>query len=102
MSEPLFATDWLHAFEEDGPEGEVYRPDDGERPLSRRPRERLSLCADGTARFVGPGPDDRLRETKARWTEKDGEITVTPESAAVSAKTLCVRVLGADRLLVRR
>ncbi len=102
MTQPraLFETVWVHVFEEDTPEGAVYRPVDGEVPRSRRPRERLSFSADGSARLVVAGPDDRLGETKARWTEKDGEITVTPETAVASVKTYRVRVL-AGRLLVR-
>jgi len=102
VSERLFATDWVHAFEEDGPEGAIYRPDDGERPLSRRPRERLSLSPDGSARLVVSGPDDRLQSVAARWTEAQGEITVTVESAAASVRTLHVRVQSSDCLLLRR
>jgi hypothetical protein len=100
----LFETTWVHVFEEDGPDGAVYRPEDGEVPLSRRPRERLSLSPDGSARLVVGGPDDRLREVEARWTEKEGEITVSvpARAAAGSATTLRVRVQSSDCLLVRR
>jgi hypothetical protein len=102
VSEPLFATDWVHAFEEDGPEGEVYRPDNGERPLSRRPRERLSFSRDGSARLVVSGPDDRLQSIAARWTESPGEITVTADSPSAFVPRLRVRLQAPDRLLVRR
>ena len=102
MSEPLFATDWVHAFEEDGPEGAVYRPADGERPLSRRPRERLSFSPDGSARLVVSGPDDRLQPIAARWTESQGEITVTADSPSASVPRLRVRLQAPDRLLVQR
>jgi hypothetical protein len=98
----VFETTWVHVFEEDGTEGAVYRPDEGVLPLSRRPRQRLSLAADGSARLMVSGPDDRLHEVDARWTEEKGEITVTAESAAVAVKALHVRVVASDRLLVRR
>jgi hypothetical protein len=39
--------------------------------LSRRPRERLVLKADGSARVLLPGPDDRLVERPARWTKRE-------------------------------
>ena len=98
----LFATTWVHVFEEDGTEGAVYRPEDGELPLSRRPRQRLSLSPDGSARLVVSGPDDRLHEVAAHWTEQAGEITVTAESSAgASVKTLRVRLQSRDCLLVR-
>jgi len=97
----LFETTWVHVFEEDGAEGAVYRPEDGEVPLSRRPRQRLSFSPDGSARLVVGGPDDRLQELAAHWTEEAGEITVTAGSAGASLRTLHVRVKSSDRLLVR-
>ena len=102
MKDALFSTAWVHVFEEDGTEGDVYRPEGGELPLSRRPRQRLSFSPDGSAQLVVSGPDDRLRSVAARWTESQGEITVTAESAAASVRTLRVRVQARDCLLVRR
>lgn len=101
-SRALFEATWVHAFEEDAPDTAVYRPDTSDLPRSRRPRERLKLDADGSARLVVAAPDDRLQEIEARWTEEAGEITVTPETAAGSVKTLRLRVAAKDRLLVRR
>jgi hypothetical protein len=99
----LFEKTWVHVFEEDGTEGAVYRPDEGILPLSRRPRQRFSLSPDGSARLVVSGPDDRLYDVPARWTEEKGEIAVTPDSGTeASVKALHVRVLANDRLLVRR
>jgi hypothetical protein len=98
----LFETTWVHVFEEDGSEGAVYRPDESVLPLSRRPRQRLSFYPDGSARLMVSGPDDRLHEVTARWTEKSGEIAVTAEAAPVSIKPLHLRVVGSDRLVARR
>jgi hypothetical protein len=58
----LYATTWVHVFEQDTPQGAVFRPEEADIPLSRRPRERISLQADGSARFLMPGPDDRFVE----------------------------------------
>jgi hypothetical protein len=60
---------WIHVFEEDTSEGAVYRPEDAAVPLSRRPRERLVLDADGTATLLTGGPDDRLVGRPAAWRE---------------------------------
>ena len=37
---PVFQLRWIHAFEEDSAEGDVYRPETETIPLSRRPRQR--------------------------------------------------------------
>ena len=71
----LYATTWVHVFEQDSPQGAVFRPEEADIPLSRRPRERISLQADGSARFLIPGPDDRFVEHPARWT-LDGDTIV--------------------------
>jgi hypothetical protein len=95
----LFATAWVHAFEEDTAAGAVYRPRGSKLPLSRRPRERIELEADGTARIFVQGPDDRYVEQPARWHDEDGEIVIgaregTPELRIVdwSPERLVVRV----------
>jgi hypothetical protein len=59
-AERLAAKRWVHVFEEDTPEGAVYRPEDDNIPLSRRPREQLQFAADGSVRVFMPGQDDRL------------------------------------------
>jgi hypothetical protein len=101
VKDALFTTAWVHVFEEDGTTGDVYRPEGGELPRSRRPRQRLSFSPDGSAELVVSGPDDRLHSVAARWTESRGEITVTAESGS-SVRTLRVRVQARDCLLVRR
>jgi hypothetical protein len=75
-SDPLFTTTWVHVFEEDTPAGAVYRAEDDDIPLSRRPRERLELDKDGDARVFTSGPDDRMVDHAARWHEEDGVLIV--------------------------
>lgn len=97
----LVESTWVHVFEEDGPEGEVYRPESDAIPRSRRTRERLCLFADGTARILRASPDDRHDAVVARWKKEDGHITITPASAAAGVETLHARLEGKTRLVVR-
>ena len=73
--EQLFGKTWVHVFEEDTDAGAVYRPEDADIPLSRRPRERFKINADGSAHLYTPGPDDRLVEHPATW-KQDGDALV--------------------------
>lgn len=93
----LFKTRWVHVFEEDTPDGAVYRPEDDNIPLSRRPRERLELSADGTAKIITQGPDDRLVEKPATWTS-------TARETAAGSSPSDIRILkqSPSRLIVRR
>jgi hypothetical protein len=103
----LFDARWVHVFEEDGPEGQVYRPETGKVPPSRRPRRRVSFSPDGSACVTVSGPDDRLHDVEARWNEKDGEVTVTPSEAArrgsssVKVAPMRFRLEDEDRLVLR-
>jgi hypothetical protein len=69
----LIATRWVHVFEEDTADGAVYRPDSGDIPLSRRPRQQIAFSSDGRALLFAAGPDDRLVARPAVWRESDEE-----------------------------
>lgn len=73
--DPLFATVWVHVFEEDTAGGAVFRPEGADISLSRRPRERIELRDDGFARLWMPGPDDRFCEQPANW-KQEGDAVV--------------------------
>jgi hypothetical protein len=88
----------VHAYEEDTAEGAVYRPRGSKLPLSRRPRERIELSADGTAQIFAPGPDDRYVERPARWHDEDGTIVVRAREANVELKIV---ERSDERLVVR-
>jgi hypothetical protein len=79
-------TVWVHVFEQDTPEGAVYLPEDSNIPLSRRPRERIELGADGKAALLVPGPDDRFIRQPARWTEEGQDVVVRDVSDAVKLR----------------
>ena len=93
----LFGTRWVHAYEEDGAEGAVYRPEDADLPLSRRPREGLELSADGTARVLVPGPDDRPRPRDAAWRDDGADIVIDAPGGAYR-----IVAWSPDRLVVKR
>jgi len=57
---------WLHSFEEDEGDVQVYRPADSfDFPPSRRGRETLDFGMPGQVMTGMPGPDDRTRSTRS-------------------------------------
>jgi hypothetical protein len=94
-----FATRWVHLFEEDSAAGEVYAPEDGPIPLSRRPRARLELKPDGSATLYAPGADDRPAPHPARWTDRDGHVTVQPDGGGPELRIV---ERSPTRLVIRR
>jgi hypothetical protein len=93
------ATTWVHVFEKDTAEGAVYLPEDAaDIPLSRRPRERIELGADGKATLLVPGPDDRFIPQPARWTEEGDDVVVRDASNAVRLRIV---ERTPDRLVVK-
>jgi hypothetical protein len=85
-------------FEEDSGEGAVYRADDADIPLSRRPRERFRLDRDGSARLFAAGPDDRLVEQTATWVEEAGAVVIR---AAGGGPVLRIVQRSPERLVVQ-
>ena len=103
VNDALFAAPWVHLFEEDSADGDVYRPDAGDIPLSRRPRRRLSFSPDGSARVALPGPDDRLREQHATWQQEGDDIVLRATSDSGGAEqVLRVSLQSPTRLIVRK
>jgi hypothetical protein len=99
----VFQQRWVHSFEEDSAQAQVYRPQSWDFPLSRRPREAFELRPDGTAQFFLPGASDRPEATDASWTEEAGELVIrTTKRTGPGPLTLRIVESGADKLLVRR
>jgi hypothetical protein len=98
---PLFATRWVHAYEEDSAQGEVYRPAGADLPLSRRPREQLQLREDGSASLFAGGPDDRPVVTDAVW-KREGELIVVHLRGSRRGPVLRIVEEAPDRLIVKR
>jgi hypothetical protein len=93
---------WVHVFEENDERGEVYRRGESDIPLSRRPRAQLEFRADGTARVMSAGPDDRMRERPAAWREDGDEVRVDLTGEDARADALRVVERRPDRIVVRR
>jgi hypothetical protein len=102
--DPLAGTSWIHAFEEDTPEGEVYRPADDDVPLSRRPRRQLAFDEGGVARVSLPWPDDRLVDMTGSWSREGDEYVLRFGSTRGDGNehVLQLSLRSATRLLVRR
>jgi hypothetical protein len=88
----------VHVFEEDTAEGAVYRPEDADIPLSRRPRERLVLEPDGRAKLYTQGPDDRYVEQPATWRDEGGTVVI---QARQGGPVLRVVKWSPTRLVIR-
>ncbi|MDQ2659799.1 MAG: hypothetical protein M3Y03_05210 [Verrucomicrobiota bacterium] len=98
-NEQLFRTNWVHVHEEDTPEGRVYRPEEDDIPLSRRPRARLRLEADGAAWISVPGANDGYVEQPAAWTDEAGILVVRSKADETELRVVSQ---SPSRLLVRR
>lgn len=94
----MFGTTWVHVFEEDNAEGAVYRPEDSDIPLSRRPRERIQLRPDGSASISVQGADDRYVEQPATWKEEKGGLVIRKSAGAPALRVMSQ---SASRLVVR-
>jgi hypothetical protein len=95
--DPLFDVTWVHVFEQDGAQGAVYLPESDPIPLSRRPRERLELDPDGSARLLTPGPGDGYVEQPASWREDDDTIVVRTRRGV----ELCIVDRSPSRLVIQ-
>ncbi|HXV83692.1 MAG TPA: hypothetical protein VEG60_27865 [Candidatus Binatia bacterium] len=103
LSAQSFGQRWIHSFEEDSAQAQVYRPESWDFPLSRRPREAFELRSDGSAQLFLPGPQDRPKATAASWTEEAGELVIrAAKRTGPGPLTLRIVESGADKLLVRR
>ena len=101
-SDALFSTRWVHAYEEDTSEGQVYRPESEDLPLSRRPREWLELSRDGSARLFVAGAADRPEGVEGRWLEEGGDVVVRLAGTHNrGTRELRIHDRSPDRLLVR-
>ena len=98
-SHPLTGRTWIHVFEEDTPAGAVFRRADADIPLARRPRERITLHADGTAVLMTGGADDRFVPQPGRWREEDDGVIVVRDAG----DNVRFRIVAhsADRIVAR-
>jgi hypothetical protein len=89
---------WVHAFEQDTPAGSVFVRAGADIPLSRRPRLRFVLHADGSASVAAGGADDRPVAHPGRWSEDDGTVVVR---TADGREAFRIVTAADDRLIVQ-
>ena len=89
---------WIHVFEEDGAAGAVFKPEDADIPLSRRPRQRVELKPGGAATIWTGQPDDRLGAVTCKWTSEGDDLVVRDARGTVRMRIVDQ---SADRLLVK-
>jgi hypothetical protein len=89
---------WVHVFEEDSAAGAVFKPENADIPLSRRPRERIEFRSGGAATIWKGGPDDRPAPIAAGWTQEGDALVVRDSGGAVRLRVV---EQSPDRLLVR-
>jgi hypothetical protein len=89
---------WVHVFEEDTAAEAVFKPEDADIPLSRRPRERIEFKSGGAVTIWKGGADDRPAPVPARWTQEGDELVVRDHDGAVRLRVV---EQSPDRLLVK-
>lgn len=89
---------WVHVFEEDSAAGAVFRPEDADIPLSRRPRERIEFKSGGAVTIWKGGPDDRPVPIAGRSTQEGDDLVVRDRGGAVRLRVVSQ---SPDRLVVK-
>jgi hypothetical protein len=97
---PDLAKRWVHSFEEDHDDVEVYRPFDYEFPPARG-RNGLEFSVDGSFTEWAVGRGDAREPVPGQWQTADaGTVAVTTDRG--DEQVLEVVQLSPDRLEVRR
>jgi hypothetical protein len=89
---------WVHVFEEDGAAGAVFKPENADIPLSRRPRERVEFRGGGAATIWKGGPDDRPAPIAAQWTKEGDDLVVRDSGGGVRLRVI---EQATERLVVK-
>ena len=93
---------WVHVFEEDDAAGEVYRREDEDLPLSRRPRDGIEFRDDGSATLFTAGEDDRPVGQSGSWSGSSGAFVLRLGSSAARSREIRLTLRPRGRLVVRR
>jgi hypothetical protein len=95
---------WVHVEGDDVDAGAVYRDEDSDIPLSRRPRELLEFLPGNVVVKHVTGADDRAREVdRTTWTQDGGRIVFRFDSPDTRGATRYEIVQqAADHLVIER
>jgi hypothetical protein len=80
---------WGHSREEDADGVTVYRPQGFNFPLSRG-RDWLEFRPDGTAIFLGAGPDDRGSAVSGVWSSVGDKLLDVSKNAEPTSRRLTI------------
>jgi hypothetical protein len=72
QSQEIFEKKWIHSYEEDKDDIQVYHTSTFNFPLSRG-RMGFEIEKNGTFTHYGIGPDDRQKKVEGNWTTGEGE-----------------------------
>ena len=72
LSQEIFEKKWIHSYEEDKDDIQVYHTSTFNFPLSRG-RMGFEIEKNGTFTHYGIGPDDRQKKVEGNWTIGEGE-----------------------------
>jgi hypothetical protein len=89
---------WVHSYEEDTENAEVFRPPSYEFPPSRG-REGFDIRKDGSFTLLGPGRSDRSAAIAGHWVRsRDGILVVTFEEIYLNRR---IQIIEVDSQVLR-
>lgn len=92
---------WVHAYEEDTADRQVFRPATHRLPPSRG-RMSFELNPDGSMVFHGIGPADRSQAATGAWTSEGARLALHSGAAESPDQVLDIVSIEPDRLVVRK
>lgn len=92
---------WIHSYEEDTPEAQVYRRPDYQFPPARG-RRGFELREGGEAILAGIAPADGSQQATARWTLEDRRVRIDPGDGPMAPVTFEIVSCEQDVLRVKR
>lgn len=102
IKEDVLQGDWIHSMEEDTDDEIVFRPADYDFPLSRRPRQSMSLKPDGNLVQGDAAESDNLDETPGTWKLDDDRLQIQYDSDEKPNQTLKIASIDDGKLVLKK
>jgi hypothetical protein len=93
---------WIHSFEEDTETEKVYRTEDFDFPLSRQPREQITIKGNGKITLADSFESDKPEGKTSRWEAKDEDKLELFDNKNNQIKELKISDLGKDVLKLEK
>lgn len=106
LSQEIFEKRWIHSYEEDTNDSQMYRPSTYNFPLSRG-RIGFEIEKNGIFIQYGIGPDDTRKKVEGNWTIEEGEepntikIDFAPDKA-IKSYNMKIILCNDDVLRIRK